>query len=218
MGGHTRSGDRYPWAEDMPEVFRQLESLTRDKCVVMGPTTFQAFSNYDYGRYILTDKKRHSCFILTKNKNFSPPENYPVQVVRSLGKVRNIWHSTHRLEEAKHENDEKNIELQRQKLIKEKKLSPKQLYKVETEPRLEKEIVAIGGRLLYRRILDYADRIYMFLICENFSGDTILPPIDSVHWKQNPNNYQEYPANKENKYDLLRVTWERKNSPPKSLF
>lgn len=218
MGGKIRNGETYSWAEEMPEAFKQLALLTRDKFVVMGPTTFKAFSNCTYGRNLILSNSKHSCFILTKKKDFSSPKEYPVCAVTSLQKITNIWHTVRKLEKIKHDETRKRLELQRQLLVQTGKISSKEIYEVETERCVEKEIVAIGGPLLYKRIMNYADRIYLFLICEYFSGDTALPPIDQALWEQDPNAYREYSANEENKYTLLRVVWKRKNKPPRILL
>lgn len=218
MGGKTpRSGEIFPWAMDMPEAFLQLQRLIKDRFVVMGPSTFKALSNCAYGKDSVLFDTRHTCFVLTKKKDFSSKE-YPVSVVRSLKKMSSIWRATHALEKIKHEEKQARLNARRQQLIQQKELTPQDRFFVERGPRLEKAIVAIGGPLLYKRILDYADTIHMFLICENFSGDTVLPPVDESLWEQDSNSYREYPANKENKYMLLRVVWRRKNKPPRILI
>lgn len=218
MGGKTpRNGESFPWAMDMPEVFLQLQRLTRDRFVVMGPTTFKALSNCTYGKDSLLFDTRHSCFVLTKKKDFSLKE-YPVSIIKSLKKMSGIWQATYALEKIKHEEKQVRLNVRRQQLIQQKELTPQDRFFVQKEPRLEKAIVAIGGPLLYKRILDYADTIHMFLICENFSGDTVLPPVDESSWEQDSNSYREYPANKENRHTLLRVVWKRKDRPPRILF
>ena len=189
MGGKIRAGERYPWAEDMPDAFLQLERLIRGALVIMGPTTFLAFSHCKHGKDKILFNTQHICSILTKKKDFSPPKEYPGYVVMSLKQVSSIWLASRRFEEIKHEENQKRIDFKRQQAILDGTITPQDIFMVKTGPRLEKKIIAIGGPLLYRRILPYAESIHMFLICENFSGDTLLPPIDQKLWEQDPQSF-----------------------------
>ncbi|MBI5005452.1 MAG: dihydrofolate reductase [Candidatus Lloydbacteria bacterium] len=218
MGGKIRAGEKYPWAEEVPEAFAQLKRLIRDTIVIMGPTTFRAFSHCKHGRDLILFNTNHLCLILTKKKDFSPPKEYPICSVKSLKQVSNIWLASHRLEEIKHEENQRRIELQRQQSIHKKTITPQDIFIIKTEPHIEKTIIAIGGPRLYKRILPYATTIHMFLICEPFPGDTSLPPIDQTLWEQDSNAYREYEANEENKHTFLRVSWKRKSNPSKMLF
>lgn len=218
MSGSIRDQGRYPWAEDVPEAFVQLKLLIRDTFLVMGPTTFQAFCNCKQGRELLLYNTRHTCFILTKKKDFSQPKGYPVVVIKSLKQLSDIWLATYVLEKIKQEETRKSRNLQIQKLIQKGTITPQDIYVVKTEPHLERKVIAIGGPLLYKRILPYAKSIHMFLICENFPGDTILPPIDQKLWEQDSNAYRDYKPNEKNKHTLLHVTWNRKNRPPQILL
>jgi dihydrofolate reductase len=44
------------------------------------------------------------------------------------------------------------------------------------------ELMIIGGSSLYRRFLTDADRLYLTLIDQDFSGDTFFPEFDPADW------------------------------------
>lgn len=46
------------------------------------------------------------------------------------------------------------------------------------------ELMVIGGAVLYRACLPWADRIYLTLIHQAFQGDTFLPEIDWTAWQE----------------------------------
>ncbi|UOQ42773.1 dihydrofolate reductase [Halobacillus salinarum] len=47
----------------------------------------------------------------------------------------------------------------------------------------EKEWFVIGGSVLFKEMMPYADKMYMTFIDEEFDGDTYFPSIDYTKWR-----------------------------------
>lgn len=54
---------------------------------------------------------------------------------------------------------------------------------VKMESETEKELFVIGGAEIFSETFQIADRLYLTLIDEEFSGDTFFPPFDKNEWE-----------------------------------
>lgn len=57
------------------------------------------------------------------------------------------------------------------------------------------EVMVIGGASFYEQLLPVADRLYLTLIDQDFTGDTFFPRFDASRWHQI--ECQDFPANGE---------------------
>jgi len=69
------------------------------------------------------------------------------------------------------------------------------------------EVMVIGGAQLYRRLLPYAETIYLTRIHERFDGDTRFPEIPDAEWQQLERIDHE--ADEKNPYDYSFIRLER---------
>jgi dihydrofolate reductase len=72
---------------------------------------------------------------------------------------------------------------------------------------MEGEIFVIGGAEIFRETFDYADRLYITCIHEEFEGDTFFPEFDNSHW--NLISIEKGIKNQKNPYDYDFRMYER---------
>jgi dihydrofolate reductase len=70
-----------------------------------------------------------------------------------------------------------------------------------------KDVFVIGGSQIYREFLPIADRLYITLIDEVFTGDSYFPEIDENQWRLVSKINGE--RNKKNPYDYYFLIYER---------
>lgn len=72
-----------------------------------------------------------------------------------------------------------------------------------------KEVMVIGGALLYRQLLPRADRIYLTLVDHAFAGgDTWFPELDERDWKET--RREDYDPDQKNPYRYSFVQLQRR--------
>ena len=69
------------------------------------------------------------------------------------------------------------------------------------------EVMVIGGAALYQQLLPRADRLYLTLIDEDFSGDAYFPAYNTAAWREVER--QDFSANETNPYRHSFVIMER---------
>ena len=72
---------------------------------------------------------------------------------------------------------------------------------------MDKDVFIIGGAQIYREFLPYAERLYITLIDDTFSGDSYFPEIDGNLWKLISKTQGE--RNEKNPYDYYFLVYER---------
>ncbi|SHN18933.1 dihydrofolate reductase [Gracilibacillus kekensis] len=72
----------------------------------------------------------------------------------------------------------------------------------------EKEWFVIGGEVIFKQVIDFADRIYMTYIDEAFEGDTFFPDFDESNWTVTSKEKGE--KDDKNKYDYYFIQYDRK--------
>ncbi|MDX8046174.1 dihydrofolate reductase [Gracilibacillus sp. S3-1-1] len=72
----------------------------------------------------------------------------------------------------------------------------------------DKEWFVIGGEVLFKQVLDFADRIYMTYIDEAFEGDTFFPEFDENEWHLTKN--EKGIKDEKNVYDYYFLQYDRK--------
>jgi dihydrofolate reductase len=70
------------------------------------------------------------------------------------------------------------------------------------------EVFIIGGGMVYRQFLDYADRIYLTVVHTVADGDTTFPELDLGQWKLVSEEFKE--KDKKNEYDCTYKIYDRK--------
>ncbi|MFD2630637.1 dihydrofolate reductase [Oceanobacillus kapialis] len=70
-----------------------------------------------------------------------------------------------------------------------------------------KEYFVIGGGHLFEQVLPFADRMYITLIDETFTGDTYFPDFSSDEWKISSKVKGE--KNETNPYDYYFIQYDR---------
>lgn len=74
----------------------------------------------------------------------------------------------------------------------------------------EEETFVIGGALVYKQALKFADKMYLTYVHHVFEdADTFFPEIDYAEW--NEVERQEFPADEKHAYPYSFVTYERKH-------
>jgi len=81
-------------------------------------------------------------------------------------------------------------------------------YELEEYIKGEEENFVIGGGIVYRILMKYADKLYITKISGNFEGDTFFPEIDENEWIIT--DRQKGPKNEANPYDYEYITYVRK--------
>ncbi len=73
---------------------------------------------------------------------------------------------------------------------------------------LDEEVFVIGGAMVYRQMIEYADKLYITEIDKEFEGDVYFPAIDKNIWKET----QRIKGKKDekNNLDYDFVTYNRK--------
>ncbi len=74
----------------------------------------------------------------------------------------------------------------------------------------EKEWFVIGGEVLFRQVIKFADRIYMTYIDEAFQGDTFFPEFDESKWLLTSKEKGE--KDDKNIFDYYFIQYDRKKS------
>lgn len=69
------------------------------------------------------------------------------------------------------------------------------------------EIFVIGGAMLYREALPFADRLHLTEIARDFEGDTRFPDFDKSQWRETAREMR----NSDQGFDYAFVTYERKH-------
>lgn len=64
----------------------------------------------------------------------------------------------------------------------------------------------IGGGEIYKQSLDIASKIYLTLVDEDFTGDTIFPELDDNWFKSSEENFS---SDEKNPYNYSFITYER---------
>ena len=74
--------------------------------------------------------------------------------------------------------------------------------------KLDSVVFIIGGGEIYKQALEFADVIYLTVVCGTFKGDTYFPAISAKEWR----NTHRILANKDekNSHDMIFYTYERK--------
>ncbi len=70
-----------------------------------------------------------------------------------------------------------------------------------------REICVIGGGEMYKRSIDWADRLYVTHVMAEPEGDTYFPEITPDKWK--PVFREEFPAGEKDSADTLYVVYEK---------
>jgi len=72
----------------------------------------------------------------------------------------------------------------------------------------EPEVVVIGGRDIFIKAIDRADRIYLTEVHADVLGDTFFPVFDRLEWREVER--QKFPADEKNEYPHSFVVLDRK--------
>ena len=72
----------------------------------------------------------------------------------------------------------------------------------------DQEIFIIGGAIIYRQALEFADRIYLTVIHQDFAGDTFLFDIDEEVWQETAR--EDFEPDAQNRFPYSFVILERK--------
>ena len=70
-----------------------------------------------------------------------------------------------------------------------------------------REICIIGGGEMYKRSIEWADKLYVTHVMTEPEGDTYFPVIQAEKWK--PVSREEFPAGEKDSADTLYVIYER---------
>ena len=71
------------------------------------------------------------------------------------------------------------------------------------------ETFIIGGGMIYRLFLDYADKVYLTQVHTNIDGDTSFPKLDLRSWKLIDEEFRN--KDDKNEYDVTYKIYERKH-------
>ena len=71
------------------------------------------------------------------------------------------------------------------------------------------ETFIIGGGMIYRLFLDYADKVYLTVVHTTIDGDTSFPKLDLRSWKLTSDEFKN--KDEKNEYDISYKIYERKN-------
>lgn len=72
----------------------------------------------------------------------------------------------------------------------------------------KEENFVIGGAIIYKQLIEYASKMYVTVINEDFIGDAYFPKIDEEIWKKVEVVFGI--KDEQNKYDYEFVTYKRK--------
>lgn len=72
----------------------------------------------------------------------------------------------------------------------------------------KRETFVIGGGMVYRQFLDYADKIYLTHVHTKIDGDTTFPELDLTKWNLVSEEFK--PKDDKNEYDATYKIFERK--------
>jgi len=72
----------------------------------------------------------------------------------------------------------------------------------------EPEVVVIGGRDIFIKAIDQADRIYLTEVHADVLGDTFFPVFDRLEWREVERH--KFPADEKNEYPHSFVVLDRK--------
>jgi dihydrofolate reductase len=72
------------------------------------------------------------------------------------------------------------------------------------------ETFIIGGGMVYKLFLDYADKIYLTVVHTTIDGDTSFPKLDLRKWKLISEEFRN--KDPKNEYDVTYKIYERKQS------
>ncbi len=90
---------------------------------------------------------------------------------------------------------------------------PKNVTKVSSVEELleldsgESELFITGGGIVFKLMLQHADKVYLTVIGEEFRGDAFFPELDEAAWELTAEENFQKDAN--NKYDYSFLTYER---------
>lgn len=74
----------------------------------------------------------------------------------------------------------------------------------------DRECFVIGGGMVYREFLQYADKLYITRVHKNFEADTYFPEIDPEIWKQVSAEHITY--DEQNDFSYSYTVYERKQT------
>ena len=71
------------------------------------------------------------------------------------------------------------------------------------------ETFIIGGGMIYKLFLDYADKVYLTVVHTVINGDTSFPKLDLRHWKLTSEEFRN--KDEKNEYDVTYKIYELKH-------
>jgi dihydrofolate reductase len=80
---------------------------------------------------------------------------------------------------------------------------------VDYTSKLNEEVFVIGGAEIFKELFDFADRLYITRIHQNFDGDTFFPDFEIDKWELL--SFQKGVMNEKNPYDYDFNIYERKS-------
>jgi dihydrofolate reductase len=72
----------------------------------------------------------------------------------------------------------------------------------------DEECFVIGGAMIYRQFLRFAEKLYITRICKSFEADTFFPEINPEEWKEI--SREDFGPDDENDFSHAYITYERK--------
>lgn len=79
---------------------------------------------------------------------------------------------------------------------------------IQGQVKTDEEVMVIGGSMIYKAFLPYADKVYLTIVdSESNEADSYFPMLDD-HWKVT--NKQHNEADEKNKYNYSFLTFENK--------
>jgi len=79
---------------------------------------------------------------------------------------------------------------------------------IQLSKKSEEELFVIGGGVIFKQMLYYADRLYVTVIDESFPGDVYFPEISKDDWKET--SKEKGVKNEANPYDYYFIQYDRK--------
>jgi dihydrofolate reductase len=83
-------------------------------------------------------------------------------------------------------------------------------FKAFSKELIHEEIFVIGGAKLFNQLMDFADRLYLTLIEEEFEGDTYFPVLNNDDWKLI--SKEKGIKDEKNPYDYYYLVYEKNNN------
>lgn len=71
----------------------------------------------------------------------------------------------------------------------------------------EDEVFVTGGGMIYKKLWDKADRLYLTVVHQVCEGDTVIPSVDSEVWKEV--SREACQADEKNECDYTFINYER---------